>query len=56
MISAVRICPKCGWEIIADTPEGASSGRVLENGLNLLADDPLQNHPRFQQLCEEKQP
>jgi hypothetical protein len=56
MISAVRIGPKCGWEIIADTPESASSGCLLENGLNLLADDPLQNHPRFQKLREEKQP
>jgi len=36
MISAVRLCPKCGWEIPADAPEGACPGCLLESGLRLL--------------------
>jgi serine/threonine protein kinase/tetratricopeptide (TPR) repeat protein len=37
MISALRTCPKCGWEIPADAPEGGCPGCLLESGLNLLA-------------------
>lgn len=38
MISAPRICPKCGSKIPADTPASACPGCLLENGLSLLAD------------------
>jgi TolB-like protein/Tfp pilus assembly protein PilF len=31
-----RVCPKCGWEIPADAPEGACPGCLLENGLAAL--------------------
>jgi len=37
MISALRVCPKCGAEIPADAPEGGCPGCLLESGLNLLA-------------------
>src|SRR5215831_13142410 len=36
MISALRPCPKCGWEIPADAPEGGCPGCLLESGLRLL--------------------
>ena len=36
MISALRICPKCGWEIPEDAPEGGCPGCLLESGLRLL--------------------
>src|SRR5262245_16629213 len=36
MISAIRPCPKCGWEIPADAPEGGCPGCLLESGLRLL--------------------
>src|SRR5262249_23468652 len=39
MISALRICPKCGWGIPADAPEGGCPGCLLESGLNLLAQE-----------------
>ena len=38
MISAIRPCPKCGWEIPADAPEGGCPGCLLESGLRLLAE------------------
>src|SRR5882724_4060459 len=38
MISAPRLCPKCGSEIPADAPEGSCPGCLLENGLGLLQD------------------
>jgi serine/threonine protein kinase len=38
MISAPRLCPKCGSEIPADAPEGGCPGCLLENGLGLLPD------------------
>src|SRR5712691_4750597 len=38
MISAVRICPKCGAEIPADAPEGGCPGCLLESGLGLFAE------------------
>src|SRR5215469_6024253 len=41
MISAVRICPKCGWEIPADAPEGGCPGCLLERGLNPSSGVPL---------------
>src|SRR6201993_2557695 len=41
MISALRVCPKCGWEIPADAPEGGCPGCLLESGLNLLASEPV---------------
>src|SRR5262245_51564026 len=36
MISAPRLCPKCGSEIPADAPEKGCPGCLLENGLDLL--------------------
>ena len=39
MISAVRICPKCEWEIPADAPEGGCPGCLLESGIILLANE-----------------
>jgi TolB-like protein/serine/threonine protein kinase/Tfp pilus assembly protein PilF len=41
MISSLRVCPKCGWEIPADAPEGGCPGCLLENGLGLLPDAPV---------------
>jgi serine/threonine-protein kinase len=37
MISALKVCSKCGGEIPADAPEGGCPGCLLESGLNLLA-------------------
>jgi serine/threonine protein kinase/Tfp pilus assembly protein PilF len=39
MISALRVCPKCGWEIPADAPEGGCPGCLLESGLRLLDEE-----------------
>ena len=39
MISALRVCSKCGAEIPADAPEGGCPGCLLESGLNLLAEE-----------------
>ena len=39
MISALRLCPRCGAEIPADAPEGSCAGCLLESGLNLLAQE-----------------
>jgi len=39
MISALKVCPKCGGEIPADAPEGACPGCLLESGLHLFADE-----------------
>jgi serine/threonine protein kinase/tetratricopeptide (TPR) repeat protein len=36
MISGLKLCPKCGWEIPADAPEGGCPGCLLESGLRLL--------------------
>ena len=41
MISATRLCPKCGSEIPADAPEGGCPGCLLETGLGLLRDEPV---------------
>src|SRR5256886_2580434 len=41
MISATRLCPKCGSEIPADAPEGGCPGCLLESGLGLLPDAPV---------------
>src|SRR5262245_10042190 len=38
MISAPRLCPKCGSEIPADAPGKGCPGCLLENGLGLLPD------------------
>ncbi|MFZ0917210.1 MAG: serine/threonine-protein kinase [Candidatus Udaeobacter sp.] len=38
MISALRLCPKCGQEIPADAPEGGCPGCLLEGGLGLRAE------------------
>jgi eukaryotic-like serine/threonine-protein kinase len=38
MISAPRLCPKCGSEIPADAPEKGCPGCLLENGLGVLPD------------------
>jgi serine/threonine protein kinase/tetratricopeptide (TPR) repeat protein len=39
MISALRLCPKCGAQIPVDAPEGACPGCLLETGLGLLANE-----------------
>src|SRR6476620_3562100 len=39
MISALRVCPKCGAEIPADAPEGGCAGCLLESGLRLLDEE-----------------
>ncbi len=39
MISATRVCEKCGAKIPADAPEGGCPGCLLESGLNLLAEE-----------------
>ena len=39
MISALRVCPKCGSEIPADAPEGGCPGCLLESGLRLLDEE-----------------
>src|SRR5262249_19934522 len=39
MISALRLCPKCGAEIPADAPEGGCPGCLLESGLRLLDEE-----------------
>ncbi len=39
MISALRVCTKCGWEIPADAPEGGCPGCLLESGLRLLDEE-----------------
>jgi serine/threonine protein kinase/tetratricopeptide (TPR) repeat protein len=39
MISATRICTKCGAEIPADAPEGGCPGCLLESGLRLLDEE-----------------
>jgi len=36
VISALRLCPKCGGKIPADAPEGGCPGCLLESGLGLL--------------------
>src|SRR5437870_2625811 len=38
MISALRLCRKCGAEIPADAPEGGCPGCLLETGLGVLPD------------------
>ena len=39
MITATRVCPKCGWEIPTDAPEGGCPGCLLESGLRLLDEE-----------------
>jgi serine/threonine protein kinase/Tfp pilus assembly protein PilF len=39
MISALKICPKCGAEIPADAPEGGCPGCLLQAGLGVFADE-----------------
>src|SRR5262249_24722878 len=41
MISALRLCPKCGVEIPVDPPEGGGPGCLPQNGLGLLLDPPV---------------
>src|SRR5438046_1503019 len=41
MISALRLCPKCGSEIAPDAPEGGCPGCLLESGLRLLDEEPV---------------
>src|SRR6266487_4683728 len=60
MISALRICQKCGWGIPADAPEGGCPGCLLESGLSLLAQEeqeasalpPRQHATRSERLAE----
>src|SRR6188474_2884310 len=46
MISAIRPCPKCGWEIPADAPEGGCPGCLLESGLRLLDEEAVVQQAR----------
>src|SRR5881394_3776897 len=39
MISAPRVCRKCGAEIFADAPEGLCTACLFETGLNFLAEE-----------------
>ena len=39
MISAIRVCGRCGSEIPADAPEGGCPACLLENGLGLLDEE-----------------
>src|SRR5436189_1823339 len=41
MISAPRICRKCGAEILADAPEGLCTACLFETGLDLLTSSPV---------------
>src|SRR5262245_23244326 len=64
MISALRLCPRCGGEIPADAPEGGCPGCLLESGLRLLEeavaegddlghiDKPLRAAARSERLVE----
>ena len=61
MISALRLCPKCGTEIPADAPEGGCPGCLLETGLSALANEgegpgdpttPRQHATRSERLAE----
>src|SRR5438105_873903 len=51
MISALRLCPKCGGEIPADAPGGGCPGCLLESGLGLFPSenegpaDPIPSQP-----------
>jgi len=38
MTSALRVCPKCGTEIPADSPEGGCPGCLLERGFNPVSE------------------
>jgi serine/threonine protein kinase/tetratricopeptide (TPR) repeat protein len=46
MISALRICSKCGLGIPADAPEGGCPGCLLESGLNLLSEEVVAQQER----------
>jgi serine/threonine protein kinase/tetratricopeptide (TPR) repeat protein/ribosomal protein L40E len=60
MISALKVCPKCGAEIPADAPEGGCPGCLLESGLRLLASEdgdtrsviPAQERTKSERLAE----
>ena len=39
IMSAPRICRKCGAEILADAPEGLCTACLFETGLNMFADE-----------------
>src|SRR6266404_4230316 len=39
MISALRLCPRCGAEIAPDAPEGGCPGCLLETGLCALTNE-----------------
>src|SRR5437868_5761730 len=41
MISASRVCRKCGAEILADAPEGLCTACLFETGLDLLTGSPV---------------
>jgi serine/threonine protein kinase/Flp pilus assembly protein TadD len=46
MISALKVCQKCGWGIPADAPEGGCPGCLLESGLRLLDEEAVVPHAR----------
>src|SRR5262245_53265305 len=54
MISALRPCPKCGWEIPADAPEGGCPGCLLESGLRLLEQESVVPQSRDDRGGEDK--
>ncbi len=39
VISALKLCPKCGAEIPADAPEGGCPGCLLESRLDVLGNE-----------------
>ena len=53
MISALRVCTKCGWEIPADAPEGGCPGCLLESGLRLLDEEAVAGSTRRSRYSAE---
>src|SRR5438874_13668638 len=41
MTNVLRVCRKCGAEILTDAPEGLCTACLFETGLNLLASAPV---------------
>ena len=46
MISALRVCTRCGWKIPVDAPEGGCPGCLLESGLRLLDEEAVVSQAR----------
>jgi RNA polymerase sigma factor (sigma-70 family) len=56
MISTLKVCPKCGWEIPADAPEGGCPGCLLQSGLKLLGDEGRRALPPRQHAPTSERP